>query len=118
MNKITPTGFDFVMYLVSDMKRARCFYEGLFELKPGDFDSDAFVEYVLADGSTFALGVAPGDARVQCGGIMFGVPDAEAAIVRVKELGGAFHANYGGDNCTSGWCSDPDGNPFGVHQRK
>jgi len=118
MNAIATTGLDFVMYLVKDMKRARAFYEGLLELKPGDFNSESFIEYTLADGNAFALAVAPGDAYVQCGGIMFGVPDAEAAIARVKELGGTFFANYGGDVCTSGWCADPDGNGFGVHQRK
>lgn len=118
MSKISTNGFDFVMYLVKDLKRARAFYEELFELKTGDFNSDGFVEYALPDGNAFALAVAPGDAHMQCGGIMFGVPDAEAAIARIKELGGTLFANYGGDSCTSGWCADPDGNGFGVHQRK
>jgi predicted enzyme related to lactoylglutathione lyase len=115
--KITPVGFDFVMYLVKDLKQARAFYEGVFDLKPGDYDSDGFVEYDLVDGNTFALAVAPEGAHIQCGGAMFGVPNAEQAIERIKALGGTFFTSYGGNACTSGWCADPDGNPFGVHQR-
>lgn len=112
------TGFDFVMYLVKDMARARAFYEGLFDLTPGQFDSEVFIEYDLPDGNTFALAVAPGEGYTQCGGAMFAVPDVDAATDRVKELGGTFYANFGGEICTSGWCADPDGNPFGVHKRK
>jgi predicted enzyme related to lactoylglutathione lyase len=112
------TGFDFVMYLTDDMSRARSFYESLFHLKAGAFDSEHFVEYDLADGNTFALGHQPGAPRLQCGGAMFGVADAEAAIAKVESLGGKVLGRFGGEICTSGWCSDPDGNPFGVHQRK
>ncbi len=106
------------MYLVKDHKRARVFYETLFDLKIGQYDSDGFVEYDLPDGNTFALGVAPEGAHVATGGAMFGVPDVDAAVARIVELGGTLYANYGGDSCTSGWCADPDGNAFGVHQRK
>jgi predicted enzyme related to lactoylglutathione lyase len=112
------TGFHFVMYLTDDMPRARAFYESLFSLKPGAFNSEYFVEYDLADGGTFALAHNPTAPRIQCGGAMFGVADSEAAIARVEELGGKLLDRFGGDSCSSGWCVDPDGNPFGVHQRK
>lgn len=114
----TLRGFDFVMYLVDDMKRARSFYEQLFALAPGAVDSDYFVEYDLPDGGTFALAKDPSVAREPSGGAMFGVTDAEAAIARVEQLGGKLLRRYGGDSCTSGWCADSEGNPFGVHQRK
>ena len=115
---VRTTGFDFVMYLTDDMKRARSFYESLFGLKPGTIDSENFVEYDLPDGNTFALGHNPSAPRVPCGGAMFGVPDAETATARVEALGGKLLGRFGGDVCTSGFCVDPDGNPFGVHQRK
>lgn len=114
----TLRGFDFVMYLVDDMARARWFYEGLFALQPGAFDSEYFVEYDLPDGGAFALARDPNAAREPSGGAMFGVTDADAAIERVEQLGGKLLRRYDGENCTSGWCTDPEGNPFGVHQRK
>ncbi len=114
----TLRGFDFVMYLVDDMPRARSFYEALFGLTPGAFDSEYFVEYELPDGGTFALARDPSAAREPSGGAMFGVTDAEAAIARVETLGGKLLRRYGGDHCTSGWCTDSEGNPFGVHQRQ
>jgi len=114
----TLRGFDFVLYLVDDMPRARVFYEGLFGLQPGKFESEYFVEYDLPDGGAFALGKDPSAAREPSGGAMFGVTDAEAAIARVEQLGGKLLRRYGGDFCTSGWCTDTEGNPFGVHQRK
>ena len=116
--RVAATGFDFVMYLVKDMKAARAFYEGVFDLKTSEFDSEGFVEFELPDGNTFALAVAPEGQRAPSGGIMFAVPDVEAAVERVKAHGGTFYRNYGGEMCDSGWCADPDGNPFGVHKRK
>ncbi len=114
----TLRGFDFVMYLVENMKRARAFYEELFALAPGAIDSEYFVEYELPDGGTFALARDPSVEREPSGGAMFGVTNAEAAIARVEQLGGKLLRRYGGDSCTSGWCADTEGNPFGVHQRR
>jgi predicted enzyme related to lactoylglutathione lyase len=114
----TLRGFDFVMYLVDDMPRARSFYEALFALTPPEATSDYFVEYELPDGNTFALARDPSAAREPSGGAMFGVTDMDAAVVRVEQLGGKLLRRYGGDSCTAGWCVDSEGNPFGVHQRK
>jgi predicted enzyme related to lactoylglutathione lyase len=114
---IAVEGFHFVMYLTDDLKRARTFYESLFDLKPGEFANDYFVEYELPDGGAFALGNVPGTPRTPSGGAMFGVPDSEAAIARVIELGGSLLARYGGEHCSTGWCTDTEGNPFGVHER-
>jgi predicted enzyme related to lactoylglutathione lyase len=115
---IAVEGIHFVIYLTADMQRARNFYESLFGLKPGAYDSEFFVEYDLPDGSTFSLGRLPDLQRTPSGGAVFGVPDAEAAIAQVEALGGKLITRYGGEKCTSGWCADTEGNPFGVHQRK
>ncbi|GAC1476490.1 MAG: VOC family protein [Vulcanimicrobiaceae bacterium] len=113
----TLRGFDFVMYLVDDMQRARRFYEELFALTSGAIDSKYFVEYDLPDGGVFALARDPSAAREPSGGAMFGVTNAESAIADVERLGGKLLRRYGGESCTSGWCVDTEGNPFGVHQR-
>lgn len=115
---IAAKGFDFVMFQTADMKKARAFYEGLFGIVPGAIESEYFVEYELADGNTFALGHNPSAPFVAMGGIMFSVDDAQAGRARVEALGGTFHNEFGGDSCTTAWCTDPDGNYFGLHQRK
>ena len=107
-----------MMFLVDDMPRARKFYESLFDLKTGEIESEYFVEYELPDGNAFALGMDPSTARTASGGIVFGVEDAQASIDRVKELGGKFLKQYGGERCMAGWCEDTEGNTFGVHERK
>ena len=117
-NPISLQGLHFVMYLAKDMQRARTFYESLFEIEPADFDSEYFVEYDLADGNTFALACDPSAEHRPTGGAMFGVADAEQAIACVQALGGLLIKRYGGEICTSGWCTDTEGNAFGVHQRK
>lgn len=44
----------FTCYPVTDMKRARSFYEGLLGLQPGDNFQDAWQEYDFG-GTTFAI---------------------------------------------------------------
>ncbi len=114
---LPTSGIDFVMFQVSDMARARAFWEQLLALTPGTFDSEYYVEYDLPDGKAFALGKHPSEPPVAMGGVMFGVSDAKAGAERVEALGGRFHANFGGKICSTAWCTDPDGNYFGLHQR-
>jgi predicted enzyme related to lactoylglutathione lyase len=111
-------GFDFVMFQTQDMRRARGFYETLLGLKATIEYQDFYVEYDLPDGNTFAIGRDPEAPFVAMGGIMFGVDDAEALRKRAEELGGTYRKRYGsGDPCFTEWCTDPDGNAFGLHQR-
>lgn len=116
---IATRGFDFVLIQTRDMRRLRDFYEALFGLTPS-LEYDVFyVEYELPDGNTFAIGRDPSTTEfVATGGIVFGVGDAEAARARIEALGGTYVKQYGGERCTSAWCRDPDGNYFGVHQRR
>jgi predicted enzyme related to lactoylglutathione lyase len=81
------------------------------------FDSEYFVEYDLSDGNTFAIGHHPTAPFVPMGGIMFAVDNAEEAGQRAESLGGKVVAKMGGEICTTAWCTDPDGNWFGLHQR-
>jgi predicted enzyme related to lactoylglutathione lyase len=113
-------GFDFVIYQTTDMRRLRSFYEQLLDLKPTVEYQDFYVEYDLPDGNTFAIGRDPAATEfVPAGGIVFGVTDAEGLGRRVQELGGMYVKRFGeGDPCFSEWCMDPDGNVFGLHQRK
>jgi predicted enzyme related to lactoylglutathione lyase len=102
------------------MKRLRAFYESLLNLKATVEYQDFYVEYDLPDGNTFAIGRDPDATEfMPTGGIVFGTTEAEALGKRVQELGGTYIKRFGsGDPCFSEWCSDPDGNVFGLHQRK
>jgi predicted enzyme related to lactoylglutathione lyase len=116
---IATRGFDFVMFQTKDMAKARAFYEGLLGLKATIEYQDFYVEYDLPDDNTFAIGRDPSAEFVAMGGIMFGVDDAEALQKRVEALGGKYHKRYGsGEPCFTEWCTDPDGNYFGLHQKK
>lgn len=111
-------GLDVVFYTVKDMKRARAFYEGLFDWKPG-MESDYWVEYGLPDGSTFALAQDPSAGWKEGHGIMFGVNDMNAAAERAQSLGGKItDRKFEGDSCGAIECIDPEGNYIYLHQRK
>ena len=113
-------GFDFVIIQTRDMRKLRAFYEALLNLKASLEYEDMYVEYDLPDGNTFAIGRDPSATEfVPTGSIVFGVEDAESLGKRVVELGGTYEKRFGsGDPCFSEWCRDPDGNYFGLHQRK
>lgn len=116
--KVATTGCDVAMHLAKDFTKTRGVHEALFYLRPGEFGSDAFGEYELADGTTFELGAAPPGAHTQYGGIMLAVSKVEAAVERIKAHGSTYYANHGGKKyATWGWCANPDGDPFGVRKR-
>ncbi len=114
----TTRGFDFVLFQTKDMAKARAYYEAVLGLKATVEYQDFYVEYDLPDGNTFAIGRDPSAEFVPMGGIMFGVADAEAGRASVEALGGKYHKRYGaGEPCFTEWCTDPDGNYFGLHQK-
>ena len=116
--KIPLRGLDVVFYTVKDMKRARAFYEGLFDWKTG-MESDYWVEYELPDGTTFALAQDPSAGWKEGHGVMFGVSDRAAAAERAKSLGGTITDRaFEGESCGATECIDPEGNYIYLHQRK
>ena len=87
----TIAGIDAIYYLAKDFERARRFYEGAFDLKPtmemiGE-GGGSFVEYDLADGTTFGLALLQDSPWHMNGSIEFGVPDVDAAVARAKAAG-------------------------------
>jgi predicted enzyme related to lactoylglutathione lyase len=104
---------------VEDTERGRAFYEGLFGWK---FER-------TRSGSGFAI-AAPNVPGGMHGGdagaapyVFFRVEDMEAALERVRELGGAvMEMNAEGDDASIATfgrfelCHDDQGSPFGLHQ--
>jgi predicted enzyme related to lactoylglutathione lyase len=104
---------------VGDSERGRRFYEGLFgwRLEPGPREGGFAIE---APGSRGGLhGGDPGATPY----VFFEVAEIEAALARVRELGGQVEeAEVEGDPDSVArfghfrLCRDDQGSPFGLHQ--
>jgi predicted enzyme related to lactoylglutathione lyase len=110
----------FTAYAVTNMARARRFYEGVLGLKPSRELSKNLVEYDLR-GGTLAVGCAPDRWQPSKKGAVTAleVVDFEAAVEHLKKkkiklaLGPAE-----GPICWMVGVRDPDGNMIVLHKRK
>lgn len=110
----------FFLYPVSDMARARRFYEESLGLKLATNFREIWVEYELA-GGTFAISSAdighkPG---VPGGLVAFEVDDLDAEVARLKALSVPFIRDIMETPvCHMAVVADPDGNHITLHQCK
>ena len=110
----------FIGYPVTDVARARKFYEETFDLKPTMLAPDGnWVEYDIGAG-TFAIGRYEGWNLAEGGPMMaFEVEDFDAAIARLKAAGVKFCMEpFESPVCRSAIIKDPDGNALMIHRRK
>ena len=114
----TVTGMDIVAYLTSDPARSIAFYRDVLGLTPTATDDEGRgAEFELADGSTF--GVWKPDAPPMSGAtIMFAVGNLAEAVALFNSCGGHISEPTETPVCHMAFGTDPDGNPFIVHQRK
>ena len=113
----------FTGYPVTNLKRARRFYDGTLGLKPakifGD-DNTAWVEYDIGPG-TLSIGNGAPDWKPAPGGGSVGleVDDFDAAISQLKQSGAPFRLGpIETPVCRMAVVSDPDGNSITIHRRK
>jgi predicted enzyme related to lactoylglutathione lyase len=114
----------FVAYAVTDMKKARAFYEGVLGLKPNsDFDGSKnpnFVEYNIGSGA-LAVGCAPGMFEPSTKGTSAAleVDDFDAAVQEMKEKNATIVMGpHDFPMCRMVMVADPDGNRIALHKRK
>jgi predicted enzyme related to lactoylglutathione lyase len=113
----------FTCYPVTDLRRARGFYEGVLRLKESRFfgsGEQGFVEYDIGP-TTLAIGNVAPDWKPSAGGGSVGleVDDFEAAIARLKSSGCTFRLEpLETPVCRMAVVSDPDGNSVTIHHRK
>ncbi|HYG33959.1 MAG TPA: VOC family protein [Clostridia bacterium] len=113
----------FVGYPVTDLKRARHFYETVLGLKPSHIFGDekqAWIEYDIG-ASTLSIGNGAPDWKPSAGGGSVGleVDDFDTAICVLKESGAAFRLEpIETPVCRMAVVSDPDGNSITIHKRK
>jgi predicted enzyme related to lactoylglutathione lyase len=113
----------FTVYPVTDLKRARQFYEATLGLKQARFFGDekqGWVEYDIGPG-TLAIGMGALEWKPSRGGgcVALEVEDFEGAISRLRERGCTFTLEPTETPvCHMAAVSDPDGNSVMIHRRK
>ena len=112
----------FSVYPVTDMERAREFYEGLLGLTATmdhKLEEGHWVEYDIGPG-TLALGLVPGmePSREGCS-VALEVDDFDQAVEQLQKAEVEFNFGpYETPVCHMAFVRDPDGNSIGIHKRK
>jgi predicted enzyme related to lactoylglutathione lyase len=114
----------FSCYPVTNMARAREFYEGVLGLKlthhSGEPGGMEWVEYDIANG-TLSIGAGAPNWAPTTNGCSVGleVENFETAIEHLKAKGVKFHMEpFETPVCRMAFVLDPDGNAVCIHKRK
>jgi predicted enzyme related to lactoylglutathione lyase len=106
---------------VTDIKRARRFYEGVLGLKvSGEFGEGVWIEYELGP-DTIAIGSVGDQWKPSENGtsVAIEVEDFDAAIKSLKEKNAPFAAEgIESPVCRMAVVQDPDGNKIIIHKLK
>jgi predicted enzyme related to lactoylglutathione lyase len=119
--KVTEVAF--TGYPVTDIARARSFYEDILQLENSrTFESPngSWIEYDLGE-SAFAISNMSKEWKPSGDGpaIAFEVDDFDAAVERLRTNGVKFVADpFDNANCRMTIISDPDGNTIIIHKRR
>lgn len=110
-------------YPVTDMARARAFYEGILGLTPsmvGGGEADCWVEYEIQGQALAIANVSPDWTPSPQGGcVALEVDDFEAAVAEMKEKN--VPITFGpieSPVCFMAGIADPDGSQIILHKRK
>jgi predicted enzyme related to lactoylglutathione lyase len=120
MLKVTDIAFS--CYPVTDMARARRFYEGVLGLKPARLFDEAgmqWTEYDIGPG-TLALRAGAPDWNPRSDGCSVGLEmeDFDAAIAQLRANKVKFRMEpFPTPVCRMVFISDPDGNTICIHKR-
>lgn len=113
------SGIDIHTYLVKDPARAIAFWRDTMGLRvAAEYDGQG-AEFELPDGATFGLWKMDDGSWMPGHGIMFAVPDVEAAIAELKSKGVTVMDHVEDTPvCKMGFGEDSEGNRFILHHRK
>ncbi|MBV8216606.1 MAG: VOC family protein [Verrucomicrobia bacterium] len=112
------TEIAFSVFPVTDLKRARAFYEGTLGLKPGmlfEGEGTGYIEYEIGPG---VVAIGAGSEQLKTS-VALEVDDFDQAIKELKEAGTKFAiepVDFPG--CRMAAVLDPDGNTVTIHRRK
>lgn len=118
MLKVTEIAFS--CYAVTDIRRARDFYEGVLGLQPTTIIEGKWVEYEFGP-YALAIGCAPGIFNPSPDGcsVALEVENFDDAIAQLKKHAVKFRIEpMDCPGCRMAMVFDPDGNTICIHQRK
>jgi predicted enzyme related to lactoylglutathione lyase len=119
---VRVTEFAFTGYSVTDVARARDFYEGALNLTPAsvfEHEGKTWLEYEVGP-HVLAISNMSADWKPSPngGGVALEVEDFDAAIAALKEKGVKFYAEpFASPVCRMALIADPDGNSICIHKR-
>ena len=111
----------FVGYPVTDMARARKFYEGVFNLRESRRFSDHWIEYDIGPGTLALIDSTGQNWPPFSGGPAFAleVDDFNAAVANAKGVGAKFiNEAFESPICWTAIIEDSEGNRVAIHKRK
>ena len=109
----------FTAYPVTDMARARAFYEGVLGLTVETNHDDCWVEYNVGGGTFVIQTYSAEKPSGNRGRIAFEVDDLDATVAHLKAAGTPFTMEVAESPvCRFAMVTDPDGSVVWVHQRK
>jgi len=115
-------GVDIFGPATRDAKRLLAFYQDVLGLTPtnvDEFENGSGAEFELADGTTFGVWQPPESPKSGAGyTALFAVKDINAAIALFRSRGAKLADPFETPVCFLSFGEDPDGNEFGIHQRK
>lgn len=118
---INATAIAFTGYPVTDIPRARAFYEGVLGLKPvniWEHDGRSWIEYELQGAALAVTNMAMEKWKPSPDGpaVALEVADFDAAVATLKAAGVPFPVEPGGSpTCRLAVIADPDGNAIAIH---
>jgi predicted enzyme related to lactoylglutathione lyase len=110
----------FTVYAVTNMRRARKFYEGILGLKQSRVFSKNFIEYDIGPG-TLVVACAPDQWKPSRHGTSAAleVKNFAASVAHLRKKKVKFHVGpHDFPTCSMVAFRDPDGNVISLHQRK
>ena len=112
------TGVDIFGPQTANAKRLTAFYRDVLGMTPTDSD-DTGAEFELSDGTTFGVWQSGADPKSGVGyTALFAVADISAAVALFRSRGAELGDPFETPVCFMSFGKDPDGNDFGIHQRK
>ena len=101
------------------MPRATAFYRDVLGLEQGEWFNENFIEFNIGS-SAFAIDgdPPPGAEPGKCSGVNFEVDDVVAMREHLLRHNGTVTDVYDFPPCSMCFAKDPDGNSFGLHQKK